>query len=365
MKIWNEAQDSYYLQLLKTGLHIPFSDKDFQDMPEEEFVEWLSKQDLDEVHKQGKYVVQVPEMVKSHGRTKKSDVVILPLSLEDNPTITGTASILEEFGKEFDISCDHDTCFLPFNESTKTFDLKEARSRFEFLKLLEKHKVEMNELKLQLERREKGIEGASSVQASVEEHTTCSFLVAANDEEEECNDNADDDVENAESNEPATTSKKSAFQKVDGKFNKMYDSIVKKMWKAVLNPDSTSFERFLIEIEEKRYEWDTFNTDHFGRTIMHAAVEENNETLIRTLLHVGVDVNCLEGCGASPLTLAVLNKNGKLVKLLHGHFALSSGPLFTRMPSPLDIAKAMGMEDIVNLFESEPDGRRQIAISKI
>ena len=108
-------------------------------------------------------------------------------------------------------------------------------------------------------------------------------------------------------------------------------------------------------MEDKRCEWDTSNTDHFGRTILHAVVEENNETLTQTLLHAGIDVNCLEGCGASPLTIAVLNKNEKLVKLLHSNFALSSGPLFVRMTSPFDIAKAMGLDDIVNLFGNEPD----------
>ena len=102
-------------------------------MTEEEFVEWLNKQDLDQLKKnKGKYVIQVPVTAKAHGVDKKSEVVILPLSLEDNSTINGTASILEEFGKEFGITCSHDTCFLPFNENTKTFDLKEARSRFEF-----------------------------------------------------------------------------------------------------------------------------------------------------------------------------------------------------------------------------------------
>ena len=95
----------------------------------------------------------------------------------------------------------------------------------------------------------------------------------------------------------------------------MYDYVVKKMWRAVHNSDSSAFEQFLHEMDEKRCEWDTSVTDHFGRTIMHAAVEENNETLVRTLLHVGFDVNSLEGCGASPLTLAVVNKNEKLVKL--------------------------------------------------
>lgn len=354
MRIWNEAQNSYYLQLLATGLNvIPNSDKDFKDLTEKEFMEWLSKPDLSDPKRKGKYVIKVPDMVKPEGSNEKSNVVILPLSLEDNSTITGTASILEEFGSEFGISCNHDICFLPFNDNTKTYDLKEARSRFEFLTLLEKHKSEMIDLKLHLERREKGIEGAASTQAD-EDEGTC-FLAADIDGDEECDDNTGDDceIENIETSEPPTKSKKNMFQKIDGKFTKMYDSVVKKMWKAVHNQDSTAFEKFLSEMEEKRCEWDTSNVDHFGRTIIHAAVEENNETLIRTLLHVGIDVNCLEGCGASPLTLAVLNKNQKLVKLLHEHFALSSGPLFIMMPSPLDIAKAMGLEDIVNMFENE------------
>lgn len=141
------------------------------------------------------------------------------------------------------------------------------------------------------------------------------------------------------------------FHKLDSKFGKMYDYVVKKMWRAVHNSDSSAFEQFLHEMDEKRCEWDTSVTDHFGRTIMHAAVEENNETLVRTLLHVGFDVNSLEGCGASPLTLAVLNKKEKLVKLLHEHFALSCGPLFAKMPSPLAIAKAMELDDIVNYLK--------------
>ena len=365
MKIWNDAKDCYFLSLLKMGLNtIPMCSKNFEDMSEQEFVEWLSKQDLDEQKKKkGKFAVQVPEMVEP-GNTNKSDVVILPLSLEDNSTINGTASIFEEFGKEFRISCDHDTCFLPFNETTKTFDLKEARNRFEFLKVLENHKLEMKELTSQLDSREKSIEGAASNQADSDEEDL-SFLVSGDDDQDkECddidNDGDDEDGGNVESADPA--SKKNMFHKLDSKFGKMYDYVVKKMWRAVHNSDSSAFEQFLHEMDEKRCEWDTSVTDHLGRTIIHAAVEENNETLVRTLLHVGFDVNSLEGCGASPLTLAVLNKNEKLVKLLHEHFALSCGPLFAKMPSPLAIAKAMELDDIVKLFESEPDSVEDILL---
>ena len=113
-------------------------DKDFKDLTEEEFVEWLSKQDSNVPKRKTKYLIQVSEMINPQSNNTKSDVVILLLSLQDNLTITGTACILEEFGKEFSISCNHDTHFLTFDYSTKTFDLKGARSRFEFLTLLEK-----------------------------------------------------------------------------------------------------------------------------------------------------------------------------------------------------------------------------------
>ena len=111
--------------------------------------------------------------------------------------------------------------------------------------------------------------------------------------------------------------KKKNFQKIDGTFKKMYDRVVKKMWKAAHSSDPAVFETFLKGMEDKRHEWDTdANTDHFGRTILHAAVEESNVTLVKTLIHVGVNINCLEGCGASPLTLAVPNGNEDIAKIL-------------------------------------------------
>lgn len=59
MRIWNEAQNSYYLQLLATGLNvIPNSDKDFKDLTEEEFMEWLGKPDLSDPKRKGKYVIK-------------------------------------------------------------------------------------------------------------------------------------------------------------------------------------------------------------------------------------------------------------------------------------------------------------------
>ena len=67
--------------------------------------------------------------------------------------------------------------------------------------------------------------------------------------------------------------------------------------KASLKSDSTAFKRFLNDMAEKRCKWDTSNTNHFGRTILCAPVD-------------------------SLLTIALLNKNERLMKLLHNNFAL-------------------------------------------
>ncbi|CAB3996362.1 Hypothetical predicted protein [Paramuricea clavata] len=166
MKLWNDFRDQYFLQLLQTGLNcIPQPDKDFATMTEEEFLEWLKKQTVEGVQVKENFVIQVADVLKPSvdSSYKSSDVVILPLSVEDNSTINGTASILEEFGKEFGIDCNHQTSFLLFDENKKVFDLKASRNRYEFITHLEEHKKTMLEYKSQLDSTENDFEHNSCV----------------------------------------------------------------------------------------------------------------------------------------------------------------------------------------------------------
>jgi hypothetical protein len=143
MKLWKDLCDQPYLQLLYTGLNcITQPNKDFDVMTEKEFMEWLRMQTVNETVKvKGNDVIKVQDVLKpSIGSSVKSDVVILPLSLEDNSTINGTASILEEFGHELNIDCSHVDSFHLLDENKKVFDLKAARNRYELIQLLEKHK---------------------------------------------------------------------------------------------------------------------------------------------------------------------------------------------------------------------------------
>ena len=59
-------------------------------------------------------------------------------------------------------------------------------------------------------------------------------------------------------------------------------------------------------------------------------------------------------CGATPLTIAVVNKNEELAQLLVQNFAIFDSRYFTTIPNPVTIAKKMDM-DIVSTMENMSD----------
>lgn len=107
LKKWEDTKDQYLAKLLDIGLNtVPQPVQEFSSMTEEEFTSWLKQQDLDKHKHTPTYVMKSPP-TPNEANTGCTKTLILPLSLENNSTITGTASVLEEFGEEFGIPCDH------------------------------------------------------------------------------------------------------------------------------------------------------------------------------------------------------------------------------------------------------------------
>ena len=107
---------------------MPKPPQPFAKMTETEFNTWFSKVDLEnfESNDKKKFKGKVPSKQKlcSKSQCDKTEIINLPLSLEDNATLAGTAAIFKEFGKEFSIPCpDTEIQFDSFN---KTFDLASA-----------------------------------------------------------------------------------------------------------------------------------------------------------------------------------------------------------------------------------------------
>lgn len=75
--------------------------------------------------------------------------------------------------------------------------------------------------------------------------------------------------------------------------------------------------------------------------------------LVKTLLnvHVGVNPNVNEKCGATPLTLAVIKKNEEAVKLLLVSYAEYNEKFFTAVPGPRVMAEKLKLPLVVQLFD--------------
>ena len=345
MKKWDKAKDQYLAKLLEVGLNrIPASETSFDQMTEADFDNWLKHQEFAKPYT-SEYIFETPAH-EQHGAVVPTNTLILPLSLEDNSTITGTASVLEYFGKDLKIACNHAKMVLPYDEKLKTFDIESARKHHEFLYSLQEHKKDMDELQKQLTSIEKTLDINSESQHGEETG------------DQSGNDDDDDDE--------TTTESTTTFQKIDGKFKKIMDKLTNKMWQARQSGDlaaSVGLQQFM---RCHRDSWDNV-TDHHGCTVLHHAVQNGNYPLVQTLINAGVNPNVKEKCGATPLTLAVIKGDEKTVQHLIENFARCDDHYFTSVPSPNAIAKKLGFTNISILIEDclVAEKEQDIDISRI
>lgn len=95
--------------------------------------------------------------------------------------------------------------------------------------------------------------------------------------------------------------------------------------------------------------------DHLRQSLLHVAVEQGQENFAKCLVDMGLEVNYREGCGITPLSLAVLNKNKDLCKFLVESGTRYSGPLFTSVPSPLCMVERLQYPEILEVFAKDQE----------
>ena len=101
--IFEKYRDYYLLSAMEKAYNcLANSKKALSEMNEQEFDKWLSTSDFSKTKR--KYKIKVPsveEILDTSNSVRKTDVFVLPLSLEDNATIAGTSAVLTEFKKNF------------------------------------------------------------------------------------------------------------------------------------------------------------------------------------------------------------------------------------------------------------------------
>ena len=102
---------------------------------------------------------------------------------------------------------------------------------------------------------------------------------------------------------------KSKWTPMDTEFNDMFKELIERVNSAITEQD---LQVLALYLEKHRSRWES-KRDRYGRTIIHAAVENQRSKLLKFLITVGCNINEMEGCGATPLTLAVCNNEKNIV----------------------------------------------------
>ena len=315
-KKFEDAVDDLYLNGLILGLNITgaITASELNKFDECELKEFLEQEDY---QTKEPILLKSPSIAYEYENTsfEKSTVTILPLSLEDEASLSGTSEILNEFGKEFGIQTDKKESYFLFDEKNSEFMLENARERFRFYNCLKQHKVEFERLK-----------EALKADSSFEESETSDNGMTSND-------NTQAICETNQGNANAVNAKMMT---------------VFKELKANVNSFKTMKERVAF-LKSRSDVWDAMR-DEYERSMLHIAVEQKELTVVECLLVCGAQVNEPEGCGATPLMLAVCNCHELMCKLLISYGARATGTFKGLIPSPLHMAIKMENQAIVDLM---------------
>eukprot|EP00112_Aurelia_sp_Birch-Aquarium-sp1_P005270 Seg1598.4 transcript_id=Seg1598.4/GoldUCD/mRNA.D3Y31 product="Potassium channel AKT3" protein_id=Seg1598.4/GoldUCD/D3Y31 len=328
---WKAAVDKYLIGILDTGLNkIPSTTgfSDMKNMTEKEVQNWLQKSSSKTPTKKN-FKIKIPaEVVSDKIGPNESDIDQLPLSLDDNGTIAGTVNILSDFAQLFNLPNSEllkESC--PFDTRLHKFDIKLARSHFELRTTLLNHAKYMTELEEQLRSSDKSI---------------------VQDIEAEPGDMAEEI--NQLKKKPATIeNEEKRYRLEDREFWESYNALFSELSETIGSGIQDHYFKLVSSAKKKICKL----TDHLGRTLLHVAVEMENVSYVHFLLEAGSCINAKEGCGLTPLNLAVAKKNKDMCQILVNAGAKFAGPLFTSITSPLKMAEILAYADILAIFNSD------------
>ena len=123
------------------------------------------------------------------------------------------------------------------------------------------------------------------------------------------------------------------FKNEDKPFWESYNLLNQELLKVTL---TNSKESYIKSVENMKNRKAAALTDDLKRTICYM-LQLRKTITAKYLVNLGLNVNAREGCGMTPLSIAVLNRNSVLCSFLVKSGAVYSGPLFTSVPSPFYI----------------------------
>lgn len=297
------------LNLVVNVLNVSFND--LKKMSEKDFNTFITD-DKYKSNKKNVLDVHVPDLRQEYPESNnKASVIILPLSIEDESLTAGTASVMREFASDINISLGKSQDYLTYNRHVKKFDIRAARERHKFYKEMECHTQNMERFREIMEM--------------------------------EDSDDLHNDVE-LDHGADCPTSFKTQMKQLANHTKEVMTKL-----KEGTNRLTNMKDRVLF-LKTKSGLWIDV-LDDFGRSPLHHAVIEGCTSLVESLLLAGACVNIPEGCGVTPVMIAINHNNLEVVKILIKYGARITGSFHGNIPDPLQMAYAIGNKYITQVLE--------------
>jgi hypothetical protein len=253
-ELWGEIKDRYFLNLLDVGLNkIPSCSKPIDELSDKEYDAWIKESLLttnDEASREASYQIDIPQLEREFPLMGKSEYLILPLSLENNSTLTVPASILEQFSRGFKIPCKHASRHFVFDETNKCYDLASARKHHELMIMLFNRRKNSLVIDEQIRSTEKTIVDESNESRG------------------------DEDVETNEIPAETIESTTRFFQQQGGKLIKLYNRINNNMITAMQSRDNEQLNKLVKKLQDTQEDWENV-ADHLSRNILYYIMRWN------------------------------------------------------------------------------------------
>lgn len=349
--IIEKAKHRWLLRLLHYGLNIGITFDDLKSR-DEKSINTL----LENFQKPSKLSnnVNAPKQEYDYPQNagRKAEIMILPLSIDDETTTSGTASILQNYSKEFGLQCERSNSYIPKDHMTGKFNLSAARERFLFYQGLKYHHEEMKVFRKTLEDNDKHITDEQGEDSSDSVH------------------DSDSEGEVTEGN-----GKQLNFKEFCAKVEQTMKNAMAKLKSCT---SGNNLQQSAMILRERQSEW-LLLEDQFKRTCLHLAVEEHDLQLAESLLVSGAEINKPEGCGVTPVMIAIIKEQSLMVQLLLKYNAKTHGTFTGLIPPPSELVESIDnpaikaailqhineeVKEAAAVFAEYLDGKGEVELSK-
>ena len=298
------------LDLLDFGINRTHVPANFGEENERELTTFLNNNVVNN-GKERKCNIVIPKVTEEYETSyEMKNIFILPISLADEAYTCGEALVYQQFSGDLNLNIQKRDEYISFNNRKKDYDLANACERHKMYKELDVHESELSNLE--------------------ETFESCEKVVV----EDPCGPRYNDYI----------TKYRQMVKQQERNMKKIVDFLEKGV-------ADMSLEQSVSFVKCHSGMWSSLKDD-YNRSALHIFVEKGNIKCVESLLICGACVNSGEGCGVTPLMIALMRKNVEMTKLLLKYEARVWGLFSGHLPTPMEICQKLQHDELMEVVRN-------------